>query len=243
VLQFLGEHPGYLPAQNAIAALYANVGSWDKAIQVLREARAASPLLPNLSNLLSIALWGAGRSEEAESESAKGMELWPRFHGMWFNRMLLLTYSGNPERALAFAANREIWPMGALAEDIIHTRIATARAIVSRDSNQLAFVQSAVLKGVDEDILNVPPAVRFFSAIGDTKTMFELLDAYYRRIGRFAGNAVKPIGPLAPLTTEFLFHPTSEILWKDRRFDALTRDIGLHHYWRAARVAPPHRSS
>ncbi len=119
VLQFNEEHPRYNPAKEALAELYANVGRWNQAIAFLQEARTTSPLMPKLSNLLTIALWSAGRTEEAESESVKGMERWPRFHGMWFTRMLLLTYGGKPERALAFAANREIWPMGALAEDII----------------------------------------------------------------------------------------------------------------------------
>ena len=239
--RFLDDHGDYRPALIELAMLYADVARWDQSIAILQRIRTSSPLLPGPSNLLCLALWSAGRNEEAEIESVRAMERWPRFHGMWFTRMLLLTYGGDPERALAFAANRDVQPSGASAEHVIEKRIATARALISGEAARIADVRSTLLDGVDEEILNAPQAVRFLGAIGDKTTVFELLDAYFRRRGPYAREAMTPIGPMAPIMTDFLFHPTSRIMWDDPRFAALTRDIGLDEYWRSAGFVPAHR--
>lgn len=239
--RFLRKYPDHRPAKIELASLYCDVARWDEAVTILQQVRAAWPLVPGPSGLLCQALWSAERAEEAEIESVAATERWPRFHGTWFARMILLTYGGNPDRAVAFAANLELRPTGTGAEGVIGTRVAAAKALVSRIPAEIAEVRSTLIASAEATVLNAPPAVRFLGAIGDKESMFELIDAYFRRRGRYASDAMKPIGLLAPLLTEWLFHPTSRLLWRDPRFAALTRDIGLDAYWQAASFKPSHR--
>jgi len=231
-------HPEQYLAIIGLGDLYSNVARWEDSIAQYREARRMEPMRPGPTGALALAYWAAGRIEEAESESVRAFETWPRFHGMWFTRMILLTYSGQPERAVAFGQNSDFHPFG--AERTIETRLATARALVSRSVTELEAVRAEVLKGVDENVLNVPAAARFLCASGDLNTLFGLLDAYFYRRGRFVRNAAKVIHPLTRLQTAFLFYPISRILWDDPRFAALTRDIGLDEYWRSVGFVPAH---
>ncbi len=232
-------HPEQYLAIMGLGDLYSNVARWEDSIAKYREVRRMEPLRPGPTGALALAYWAAGRIEEAESESVRALEQWPRFHGMWFTRMILLTYSGKPEQAVAFGQNSDFHPSG--AEKVIETRLATARALVSRSVTDLATVRTELLKMVDENVLDVPAATRFLCASGGWDTLFGLLDAYFYRRGRFALNAAKAIHPLTRLQTNFLFYPISRILWDDPRFAALTRDIGLDDYWRSVKFLPAHR--
>ena len=208
---------------------------------MFRDLRRAMPLTPGTTGALVMAYWAAGRLEEAEAESTAALERWPRFHGMWFTRMMLLTYGGRPARGVAFAENPDYHPSGGGAEAVIALRLATAKALVSRNAGELGQIRDRLLASVKNEILNVPQAVRFFSALGERDVIFELLDAYFDRRGRFAAGGLKPIHPLSRIATDFLFHPTSRLLWSDPRFAAITRDIGLDDYWRAVGFVPMQR--
>ena len=234
-------HPEQYLAIMGLGNLYSNVARWEDSIAKYREVRATEPMRPGPTGALALAYWAAGRIEEAEAESVRALEQWPRFHGMWFTRMILLTYSGKPEQAVAFGQNSEFHPSGTGAEKVIETRLAMARALVSGSVIDLETVRTEVLKMVDEHVMSVPAAARFLCASGDSNTLFGLLDAYFYRRGRFARNAAKAIHSLTRLQTDFLFYPISRILWDDPRFAALTRDIGLDDYWRSVRFLPAHR--
>jgi len=234
-------HRGLPQVTVGLGTFYSNVARWEKSIACYREVRENDPMRPGPTGALAIAYWAAGRIEEAESESARALERWPRFHGMWFSRMILLTYSGKPEQAVAFAGHQDFYPRGAGAESVVELRLATARALVSRSAVELESVGTALLKSVVDEVLNVPQAARFFGAVEDRDTLFDLLQAYFYRRGRFAQNAPTNIHPFSRITTDFLFHPTARILWGEPRFATLTRDIGLDKYWREVGFVPPHR--
>lgn len=240
LLRVTRDHPGQHQATIELGVFYSYVARWDDSIARLVETRRAQ-LMPGTSSLLVLAYWAAGRLEEAEAESIAALERWPRFHGTWFNRMVLLTYGGRPEQAVAFAQNLDHHPSGAGAEPTVDLRLATAKALASRNANDLAQVRDHLLAGVEKEILNVPQAVRFFSALGERDVIFDLLDAYFYRRGRFAAPGLKPIHPLSRISTDFLFHPTSRLLWGDQRFAAITRDFGLDDYWRTVGFVPAHR--
>lgn len=241
LLRIISKHPDQQQASAGLGLFHSNVARWGDAIATLQKLRDTSPLTPGATGALALAFWGAGRIDEAEAESARALERWPRFHGMWFARMVILTYSGTPEQAVAFAQNRDFHPSGAGAEPVIDLRLATARALVSRANDEIASVRAALFDTVDKSVLMIPHATRFFGALSDKETLFELLDAYFFRRGQFARNALKPVPPLSRLQTDFLFHPSSRILWGDPRFTALTRDIGLDDYWRLVGFIPAHR--
>ena len=241
LLRVTRDHPGQHQATIKLGFFYSYVARWDDSIARFVEAQRAMPVMPGTSGLLVLAYWAAGRLEEAEAESIAALERWPRFHGTWFSRMVLLTYGGRPEQAVAFAQNPDYHPSGASAESTVALRLATAKALMSRNAAELALVRDRLLGGVKAEILNVPQAVRFFSALEERDVIFELLDAYFYRRGRFAAAGLKPIHPLSRISTDFLFHPTSRLLWNDPRFAAITRDIGLDDYWRTVGFVPVHR--
>jgi DNA-binding winged helix-turn-helix (wHTH) protein len=233
-------HPGQRQALVQLGVHYGNVARWDDAIEKFHLLRRGQPFTPGTTGPLVLAYWASGRLAEAEAESVAALQRWPRFHGMWFMRMILLTYGGRPEQAVAFAENRDNHPSGANAEPAISLRLATAKALVSRNAAELSKVRERLLADVTREILNVPQAVRFFSALGERDLIFELLDAYFNRRGRFVTSAHKPIHPLSRITSDFLFHPTAQLLWADPRFASLTRVIGLDDYWRASGFVPAH---
>lgn len=237
----LGDHPGERQAIVELGSFYSNVARWDDAIARFRELKLSVPVMPGTSGWLAIAYWSAGRLEEAEAESAAALERWPRFHGTWFTRMILLTYGGRPEQAVIFGENSDYHPSGGKAEQVVALRLATAKAMVSRNSADVAAVRDRLLANVDQEILNVPQAVRFFGALGERETVFELLDAYFYRRGRFAAAGLAPIHPMTRMMTDFLFYPTARLLWKDPRFATITRDIGLDDYWRSVGFVPAFR--
>lgn len=241
LLRVTRDHPGQRQAAVELGIFYSNVARWDNSIAKFQELRRGLPLTPGMTGSLVMAFWSAGRLEEAEAESSTALERWPRFHGMWFTRMILLTYGGRPEQAVAFAQNPDYHPSGAGAESTVALRLATAKALVSRNASDLVQVRDSLLAGVENEILNVPQAVRFFSALGERNLIFDLLDAYFYRRGRFAAAGLKPIHPLSRISTDFLFHPTSSLLWDDPRFASITRNIGLDDYWRAVGFVPAHR--
>ncbi len=240
LLRVLRDHPGQRQAAVELGYFYCHVARWADSIARLVEARRAMAMTPGTSAFLVLAYWAAGRLDEAEAESAKALERWPRFHGTWFTRMILLTYGGRPEQAVLFGENSDYRPSGSGAESVSAFRLATAKALVSRRPNDLAQVRNRLLADVEREILNVPAAVRFFSALADRDTTFELLDAYLFRRGRFA-QGLQPIHPMSRITTDFLFHPTSRTLWDAQRFASLTRKIGLDDYWRLSKFVPAHR--
>jgi DNA-binding winged helix-turn-helix (wHTH) protein len=241
LLEVESDHPGQRQVTIELGTFYSNVGRWADAIAKFRETRRDQPSMPGPIGSLVLAYWAAGRLEEAEAQSFAALQRWPRFHGAWFARMILLTYGGRPEQAVAFASNPDYHPSGSNAERVIELRLATARALVSRDAGHLAQVRNGLLTGVENEILNAPQAMRFFSALGEHAIMFELLEAYFYRRGRFAAGGSNPIHPHSRIGTDFLFHPTSRPLWGDPRFAALTRDIGLDRYWTSTGFVPAHR--
>lgn len=222
-----------------LGTLYAQVGRWEDAIAAYRRASKLAPFQPMLPNLLAFALWGAGRFVEAEAESARSLQLWPRHPEVWLTRMALLTYGGKPEAAMAFADDPEFQPFG--IAPVMEARRLTAQAIATREPGVVQRAEALALEPVSSDLGYVPAAVRLMSALGSADEAFELIDAYYFRRGRFAGAGAVPMNPFTRVRTDFLFLPPSSVLWNDPRFDQLTRAIGLDSYWRAESFLPQYR--
>lgn len=239
--RIVSDFPGQRQAILELCAFYANVGCWDDVIAQLLKLRRDAPLTPGATSRLVLAYWSAGRLEEADAESTAALATWPRFHGTWFSRMMLLTYGGRPEQAVAFGHNSDYHPSGGRAEASVELRMATAEALVSRNASVLTQVRERLLAAVADEIFNVPSAVRFLTALGETDAVFDLLDAYLLRRGRFAASDLAPIHPFTRLTTDFLFYQPSKSLWSDARFTSLMSAIGLDDYWRTAGLVPNHR--
>jgi len=80
------------------------------------------------------------------------------------------------------------------------------------------------------------PIAQACAAMGDLATSFALLDGYYFGRGEWA--ALTPAGGDPDKLTGPLFQPPMRALWKDPRFSALVRRIGLPNYWQRSGALP-----
>ena len=226
---------------NVLSMLFGDTGQWDRSVEAARKALQLRPLVMFPVMTLIYGLWSAGRVVEAESESTAALRRWPRNANIWFARMELLVYSGRPDAAITFAANKEHLPPGLEADK--EPALAEARALITGDPHDIARARAMLLEQVAQNIHAAHPAVRFLATVGAHDDAFDLLDAYLLHRGPFAANLRKPMHPLARVATYSLFDPPAQALWHDPRFAALTREVGLDAYWHSIDFTPPHLRS
>jgi hypothetical protein len=207
-----------------------------------RSAEALKPYHPGSWANLIYSLWAAGELEEADAQSERAVARWPAHAGLWLTRLALLTYSGRPAAAVAFAENDARPPFVEL-DGVITRRLASAKALAT---GARADVQRAVRLHLDrmathED--DMMAATRFFAALGRIDTVFEICEAYFFNRGSLA-IADRPLpGPLTRFDVIDLFWPPMAPVWRDRRFDGLTERIGLARYWKETGATPDYRRS
>lgn len=221
----------------SLGLVLAELGRNREALGHLRKAAALNPYHPGTSATYAWALWSAGRLAEAEAESERAIARWPKHPGVWFNRMALLTYSGRPAAALAFASDKAGHPI-ADADGVIARRMATARALDTRDPADVERAAAAHLKDLERSLRGVNAAVRLFAELGRIDTVFAICDAYYFNRGSLAGTQPPP---KLDRVTEFLFLPPMAPARADPRFAALTQEIGLAHHWRGTGKLPDYQ--
>jgi DNA-binding winged helix-turn-helix (wHTH) protein len=220
-----------------LGLLLGSVGRRSDALIPLRRAAELNPYHPGTSASLSWGLWAVGRLTEAEAESERAIARWPKHPGVWFNRMALLTYSGRPAAALAFASDKANNPFPD-SDGIIARRMATARALNTRDAADIERAAAIHLDDVARSLRGVHSAVRLFAALGRTDTAFALCDAYFFNTGPYAVSAA---GRIIDPDTEFLFLPPLGPMHADPRFMRLTHALGLEGYWRQTGTCPDYR--
>ena len=79
------------------------------------------------------------------------------------------------------------------------------------------------------------------AAMDDPATSFAILNGYYFGEGQWAG-LVPPAGDQDRQTSP-LFQPPMRGVWKDPRFAALVRRIGLADYWQRSGTQPDYLSA
>jgi tetratricopeptide (TPR) repeat protein len=239
--ELLARFPKAFVLRGHLSRLMQDVGRFEDAVALSQLQVQQQPFVNGASVAYVRALWGAGRLQEAESESARGIKLWPRHAGVWFTRFALLTYTGQPGAAIAFASDADNRPPR-IPATWFDGSIAIARALQTRAPQDIDAAKRVLLASLPtQGNFGIATALPFFAAIGDIDSAFALADAHFFDHGRFALPSPRPIGKLTRRDTSFLFRPTVAGLRRDPRFQATLERIGLERYWRQTGTAPDYR--
>lgn len=239
--RLLARYPNHWFVNLQLSRILAEVGRWRESLHFAREVVRIDAFLPIGHVRLAIALWAAGRLQEAETALDSALARWPGHWAIWFMRFDFLLYGGRPAEARAFAGRAEGRPYG-MPDGTYPGIMAAARALETRASADIDTALGAYLGVVARSSVQVPSAVALAAALGRIDTAFDLLDNYYFQEGPFASRPPRAAVAAPRGITEFLFRPPDTALHRDLRFGSMLDRIGLEGYWRSTGTRPDFRA-
>jgi len=193
-------------------------------------------LLPGAERKAIVNLWSAGDLQAADEAIEAAVGRWPKQRQIWRTQIAYLLYSGRAAEALSILVEEAERPLD-VPGGMIDAATATAKALTGQMTSAEAIAQNlAYLKTNARAALAVAQAC---AAMGDARTVFDLLDGYYFGQGEWA--ALAPPAGDQDRQTSPLFQPPMRSLWRDPRFDRLLDRIGLTEYWRRSGTSPDYR--
>ncbi|HEU4956700.1 MAG TPA: TIR domain-containing protein [Sphingomicrobium sp.] len=215
-----------------------NVGRWREATQLSNRLDRKKFLLPGAERKAIINLWSSGDLQAADEAIKAAVERWPKQRQVWRTQIAYLLYSGRASEALTALNDADQRPLD-VPPDVIAAASATARGLMGEISRKDAIAANlAYLKTTPGGAL---PVAQACAAMDDKVTSYDILDGYYFGEGRWAG-LVPPAGDQDKQTSP-LFQPPMRGLWRDSRFAALVRRIGLTDYWQRSGTRPDYLSA
>ncbi|QXQ07794.1 winged helix-turn-helix domain-containing protein [Sphingosinicellaceae bacterium] len=210
------------------------------ALAAIRPVIATSPLVPWVRAAHIELLAAAGRLVDADREADDAAKIWPRDRLIWFTRFDLATFNGQPERALAMAADRGGWPKQTSAAEI-ELAARTARAMASRSAADASALLATLAETARNGQADAERAIRAAVALGQPGAALSLARRLYgaRLMATPRATVLPNIGQPsdADPPTAALFLPPAGPLWTDPAIFDLMEEIGLAAYWR--RAGPP----
>jgi thioredoxin-like negative regulator of GroEL len=220
----------------SVADVLAEVGRWNEAVAYLTRIDRKHYLLPGGDRSLIIALWSAGQLAASDQALAQAVERWPDQAQIWRTRIAYLMYSGRSNEAQSVLdADR---PAG-ITPDFVSASRACANALLGKLSVQDALERNLNL--LQSDPSQALPVAQRCASLGDLNSVFRILGGYY--FGMNPWSRLAPAGGDEDRLTNPLFQPPMKGVWKDPRFDALLKRIGLDDYWRASGTIPDFRQN
>ncbi|HET7709143.1 MAG TPA: winged helix-turn-helix domain-containing protein [Sphingomicrobium sp.] len=227
---------------SAIATALSSVGRSQEALTHVDRALAVDSSFVRLRVFRGSLLWDCRRIGEAEDAFESAFNLWPRNYSVWFSRFYFLAYNGRAAEALAMIADTAGRPIGIpdwnfAATEVQVRALADPNPATIRAATQSAvdFARRGVGFGEQSTILA--------ATLNQLDAAFSILDGYYfdrgfalgdQRYSKEQGMFVSP----QERNTYFLFIPRTASLRRDRRFKALTEELGFDAYWRASGTRP-----
>ena len=141
-------------------------------------------------------------------------------------------------------SDASIRPVG-YPEDQLRTALVTARAMagsmarteaIRLNLDSLKAGSPEVLTYLNRKLSLAQQVAQRCAALGDKDSAFAVLNSYYFAEGEWA--KVAPEAGDMDRSTFALFEQPMSSLWPDARFAALTRRIGLDHYWQTTGKTP-----
>jgi DNA-binding winged helix-turn-helix (wHTH) protein/Flp pilus assembly protein TadD len=233
----LRDHPRHFRLRGLAARLYCDTGRFKQGASAFEALVKSEPFLPSMHNQLILALWGAGRLEEAERATKRAVELWPEHPVILWNQFHFLAFTGRMDQAVA--STKQPDRRSSYRPPIPHAlSIVAAPALKTLSAADIQTMETAFLAAYKAGEVGTFSTLLFLAAVGRVDTAFAVLDDYYfgeeREFSQIRGARAQ----LRSLETDILFWPPTASLHADARFATLTRAIGLDDYWRASGTRP-----
>lgn len=243
----LARHPKSIDLLFAYGMRLSMVGRMrESAVLSDRAAALLAKPTPIHSFYHALALWGAGRLDEADRAIAQAMELFPLHYAVWFTRYFLYLYSGRADRALAMGADVENRPRGIPTWNFEMVQ-AVAKAMMSRAPADVDAAMAINMEAARRGAGFAENTIQFASALGRLDQAFAVADAYL--FGRGFEVSERRFSEIQGVYTRFsdrrttaLFAPSTAAMRGDPRFERLVEEIGLTRYWREAGIVPDYRA-
>ena len=235
--RWLRRDPDHVQLRGALNFLLYEVARSGEAIPHMQRLVRREPFRPIFAYRLILALWSAGRLDEAEEAIERATERWPSHAAIWQARVKFLAFSGRPAAAISVMRDPATRPAG---YGPMRPQLATYAALEQRSANAVRSAEQEIVEDLKRRPDNAPTAVQLAATLGLVDFAFALLDGYYLARGPWAFVAPAPAGSFERRYTGVLFTPPLASLRRDPRFDRLTRAIGLNDYWDSAGFTPAH---
>jgi Flp pilus assembly protein TadD len=230
----LRHHPDHPELIVELAGMLTEVGRLNEALALYEKAKPAMPLSADLLVSRGGLLWSLGRFDEADVAIREAFELLPRNYDVWSMRAFYLMFSGHPREAAAMFGDTQSRPAFAEQDEEYRLDLMQANAIASDDRGQIRDAVDRLVKFAESGRGYVLAGALFAAYVGEVDKTFRLLNALYLDRGLHlpaAYFARVNTGSGGERRTLHLFARPMASIRRDRRFAALTREIGLDEYW------------
>ena len=230
-----------------VADLLVDVGRHSESVAIFGKIDRKRFLIPLSERMVIQALWNSGEMQMAEERLDEAVGRWPQHYAIWNLRVAFLTHTGRADeaiRVLGDVASRPVnYPERQVEAALVMARaMAGAIAPAAAIGTNLQHLDSGspdVLTYLNRKMTLAQQVAQRCAALGDHDSAFALLNGYYFAEGQWA-KVSPPAGDLDRSTFALFEQPMSS-LWRDSRFAALTRRIGLDRYWDATGSIPDFR--
>ncbi|MCL6698034.1 TIR domain-containing protein [Sphingomonas sp. NSE70-1] len=232
----VSDQPGKWLVSFCLGWLLTLVGRLSEASELFEKIRDEAPP-PNQYRWHIQALWGSGKTEEADRVLEEADSIYRTHEVIWQTRFDMLLTGGQPGAALAMTQDPANKPASIPPEELA-LQAAVARALVSNAPSDREAAKSALMQQSREAAWLARMAIQYLGMTGFADEAFQIADAYYFSRGFSipdrASATSRPDVTLDARDTRFLFLPTMRALRADARFEGLVNEIGLTRYWQQA---------
>jgi DNA-binding winged helix-turn-helix (wHTH) protein/Flp pilus assembly protein TadD len=228
-----------------LSGVLTNVGRCREAADLYEKAAKQRQPDPGFAYSRVVALWSAGRLDEADRASTDAIALFPLQFAVWFTRFYLLMYTGRTAEALAMSRNTQQRPVGFSDENFAMIE-QIARAMETREPGQVRAAVATALDWAHRGAGYAENSIQFAAALGDVDTAFSIAEAYYFGRGFQTGeNRFEPNQRIYTRQrnrrTRLLFLPSTAAMRSDPRFNRLVGELGLKRYWAESGTPPDYK--
>ena len=237
----LAVDPKCMPIHDVRCFMHVGVGRAREGSANRLVMAARDPLHAGYQYKLVYSHWILGDIAAADRASERALQLWPKHPGVWFSHLTVLALTGRAARALAMVedeAGRPDFPPWLIAS----LRLSMT-ALESRRPADIAAAVASILSLVSKGPSSSISGVTMLAGLGEIDRAFDVASAYLLERGPLmasvrwrAGNV--SINDQRRRKTNMLFLPSSAGMRADKRFTALTEQIGLRDYWDRIGVQP-----